>query len=122
MTEECAAARSGRFQGFSGSAQTTGAIGMPGLAMQSPLTYPTPLAYLPATARVAVTEIGSAVPHTAHSLVRYRGGSIRRPTSISGSCGQASEFATEKLKGRGAAVPSRGPLTTHPILKMESQP
>jgi hypothetical protein len=122
MTEERAAARSGLFQGFSGSAQTTGAIDMPGLATQALLTYPMPLPYLPATARVAVAEIGGAVPHTADSLVRYRGGSIRRPTSISGSCGQASVFTTEKLKGLAAFVPSRGPSTTHPIVKMESQP
>jgi hypothetical protein len=121
MTEERAAARSGLFQGFSGSAQTTGAIDMPGSATQAPLTYAVPLTYLPATARVAVTGIGRAVPHTAQSLVRYRGGSIRRPTPISGSYGQASVFATEKLKGAAAFVPSRGPLTAHAIVKMESQ-
>src|SRR5271170_3964709 len=59
MTEECAAARSALFQGFSGLAQTTGGIDMAGLATQAALTDPTPLAYPPATARIAVTDIGT---------------------------------------------------------------
>jgi hypothetical protein len=118
---ERAAARSGVFQGFSDSAKTTGAIDMPVAGTQAPLTCPTPLAYRPVTAMVAVTEVGRAVSHTAHSLVRCRGASSRRRTSISGSCGQASLLATEKLKWPAAFVPSRDSLTTHQTFKMESQ-
>jgi hypothetical protein len=94
---------------------------MLGAGTQAPLTCPMPLAYLPATAMVAVTEVGRAVSHTAHSLVRYRGGSRRPRSSIPGSCDQTSLFATEKLKWPTACVSSRDSLTTHQIFKMESQ-
>jgi hypothetical protein len=91
---------------------------MAGSTTQAPLACPMRFAYLPATARVAVTQIGRAAPGSPHSPVRYRGGSARHPTETAGSCGQASVSATEKLKAPAAP---RGPLTAHTIIRMESQ-